>query len=221
MTAKSFRRFLIDSPLIPVAAEDCPEGGAPPCGFGSFHQQYWIDGRQLFHRAVLLTSPSKIRFKIDCCTAPPQQKQFHLVLGNIWACERSYLSTLDRFCLHANGCPKMRQTLHLYHHTYRFSEAVIWPWQTAHFAHTSIHGWNCAGVLVAVGVVDVLPACLSSKYFFWDPDLAPLALGKVSAMKEIQWVAAASLHCPSLKHYYMGYYIHVRETISCLPSSHC
>ena len=68
---------------------------------------------------------------------------------------------------------------------------------------------------MAVGVVDVLPACLSSKYFFWDPDLAPLALGKVSAMKEIQWVAAASLHCPSLKHYYMGYYIHVRTLISC------
>ncbi len=25
------------------------------------------------------------------------------------------------------------------------------------------------GVLVAVGVVDVLPRCLSSKYLFWDP----------------------------------------------------
>ena len=70
-----------------------------------------------------------------------------------------------------------------------------------------------------MGVVDVLPACLSSKYFFWDPDLAPLALGKVSAMKEIQWVAAASLHCPSLKHYYMGYYIHVWHIICCLVAS--
>ncbi len=26
-----------------------------------------------------------------------------------------------------------------------------------------------AGRLVAVGVVDVLPRCLSSKYLFWDP----------------------------------------------------
>ena len=26
-----------------------------------------------------------------------------------------------------------------------------------------------SGVLVAVGVVDVLPRCLSSKYLFWDP----------------------------------------------------
>ena len=81
VTAKSFRRFLIDSPLIPLAAEDCPEGGAPPCGFGSFHQQYWIDGRQLFHRAASLTPSSRIRFKISCCTASLQQKQFHLVPG--------------------------------------------------------------------------------------------------------------------------------------------
>lgn len=75
-----------------------------------------------------------------------------------------------------------------------------------------------ADVLVAVGVIDVLPRCLSSKYFFWDPDLAHLSLGKVSAMKEIHWVLEASKTCPSLKYYYMGYYIHVR-----MPSSafHC
>ena len=37
--------------------------------------------------------------------------------------------------------------------------------------------------LVAVGVVDILPSCLSSKYLFWDPDLAHLGLGKVTALK--------------------------------------
>lgn len=103
----SFKRFLIDTPLVPLEAADCPPGTAPPCGFGSFHQQYWIDG-----------------------------------------------------------------------------------------------------VLVAVGVVDILPGCLSSKYFFWDPDLAPLALGKVSAMLEIDWLLAANTFCPNLKYYYMGYFIY-------------
>ncbi|AQK93463.1 Arginyl-tRNA--protein transferase 1 [Zea mays] len=34
------------------------------------------------------------------------------------------------------------------------------------------------GKLVAVGVVDILPKCLSSKYLFWDPDLPFLSLGK-------------------------------------------
>lgn len=64
------------------------------------------------------------------------------------------------------------------------------------------------GKLVAVGVVDILPRCLSSKYLFWDPDFAFLSLGKYSALQEISWVKANSVHCPSLQYYYLGYYIH-------------
>ncbi|ACO65052.1 predicted protein, partial [Micromonas commoda] len=64
------------------------------------------------------------------------------------------------------------------------------------------------GKLVAVGVVDVLPYCLSSKYFFWDPDYAALSLGKLGVLREIEWVREASAHCPTLRYYYMGYYIH-------------
>jgi arginine-tRNA-protein transferase len=66
-----------------------------------------------------------------------------------------------------------------------------------------------AGRLVAVGVVDVLPRCLSSKYLFWDPDLAALGLGKYSALAEIAWVSQQQAGpCPSLAFYYMGFYIH-------------
>ncbi|KAG8068476.1 hypothetical protein GUJ93_ZPchr0005g15694 [Zizania palustris] len=43
------------------------------------------------------------------------------------------------------------------------------------------------GKLVAVGVVDILPKCLSSKYLFWDPAFAFLSLGKYTALKEIDW----------------------------------
>ncbi|KAK3407888.1 hypothetical protein EUGRSUZ_J00228 [Eucalyptus grandis] len=64
------------------------------------------------------------------------------------------------------------------------------------------------GRLVAVGVVDILPKCLSSKYLFWDPDFAFLSLGKYSALKEISWVKENQVHCPSLQYYYLGYYIH-------------
>ncbi|KAL0736515.1 hypothetical protein Bca4012_012725 [Brassica carinata] len=102
----SYRRFLVDSPLIYVQ----PSGNdvkVPPCGFGSFHQQYRVDGR-----------------------------------------------------------------------------------------------------LVAVGVVDILPKCLSSVYLFWDPDYAFLSLGKYSAIQEINWVRENQVHCPSLEYYYLGYYIH-------------
>ncbi|VAH19724.1 unnamed protein product [Triticum turgidum subsp. durum] len=64
------------------------------------------------------------------------------------------------------------------------------------------------GKLVAVGVVDILPKCLSSKYLFWDPDLAFLSLGKYTALKEIDWVKTTQKSCPSLEYYYLGYYIH-------------
>ncbi|XP_057476086.1 arginyl-tRNA--protein transferase 2-like [Actinidia eriantha] len=64
------------------------------------------------------------------------------------------------------------------------------------------------GQLVAVGVVDILPKCLSSKYLFWDPDLAFLSLGKFSALQEIAWVKENQRKCRSLEYYYLGYYIH-------------
>ncbi|KAL2567804.1 hypothetical protein AAZV13_18G026500 [Glycine max] len=105
VTENSYRRFLVDTPLIQVS----PTGDStvPPCGFGSFHQQYLIDGQ-----------------------------------------------------------------------------------------------------LVAVGVIDILPKCLSSKYLFWDPDFAFLSLGKYSAFQEIGWVKENQVYCPSLQYYYLGYYIH-------------
>ncbi|KAL8161016.1 hypothetical protein V2J09_012505 [Rumex salicifolius] len=64
------------------------------------------------------------------------------------------------------------------------------------------------GKLIAVGVIDILPKCISSKYLFWDPDYAFLSLGKFSALKEIECVKENSRCCPSLQYYYLGYYIH-------------
>jgi arginine-tRNA-protein transferase len=106
VTKASFARFLCDTPLMHAPASSYPPGGAPPCGFGSFHQQYWIDGR-----------------------------------------------------------------------------------------------------LIAVGVIDVLPRALSSKYLFWDPDYGSLSLGKLASIQEIAWIKEAHASCPSLKYYYLGYYL--------------
>ncbi|CAA3014184.1 arginyl-tRNA-- transferase 2 isoform X1 [Olea europaea subsp. europaea] len=64
------------------------------------------------------------------------------------------------------------------------------------------------GKLIAVGVIDILPKCVSSKYLFWDPDFAFLSLGKFSALEEIRWVRENQVHCPNLQYYYLGYYIH-------------
>ena len=66
--------------------------------------------------------------------------------------------------------------------------------------------------LVAVGVCDVLPTVLSSVYFYHDPDLMKLELGKLSALYEIDFVSknrnTAKYSLDDFKYYYMGYYIH-------------
>ena len=66
--------------------------------------------------------------------------------------------------------------------------------------------------LVAVGVCDVLPTALSSVYFYHDPDLMKLELGKLSALYEIDFVSknrnTAKYSMGDFKYYYMGYYIH-------------
>lgn len=62
--------------------------------------------------------------------------------------------------------------------------------------------------LVAVGVVDVLPLCLSSVYLFYDPAYSFLEFGTLSALVEIEWTRRLYGVHRSLKYYYMGFYIH-------------
>jgi arginine-tRNA-protein transferase len=47
------------------------------------------------------------------------------------------------------------------------------------------------GKLVAVGVIDVLPRCVSSVYFYYDPELAQLSLGTYASLRHVYTVNAA------------------------------
>ncbi|KAM7344930.1 arginyltransferase 1 isoform 2-T2 [Cochliomyia hominivorax] len=62
--------------------------------------------------------------------------------------------------------------------------------------------------LIAVAVIDILPYCVSSVYFFYDPDYNFLSLGTYSSLREIEFVQNLANIVPSLKYYYMGFYIH-------------
>lgn len=64
------------------------------------------------------------------------------------------------------------------------------------------------GKLFAVGVIDVLPYCVSSVYFFYDPDYMFLSLGTYGSLREVSLVRSLVKECPELKYYYLGYYIH-------------
>ena len=37
--------------------------------------------------------------------------------------------------------------------------------------------------LIAVGVIDILPHCVSSVYFFYDPDYSHLSLGTYASLR--------------------------------------
>ncbi|KAI8079689.1 arginine-tRNA-protein transferase [Gilbertella persicaria] len=64
------------------------------------------------------------------------------------------------------------------------------------------------GKLVALAVIDILPKCVSSVYFLYDPDYSFLSLGKYSAFREISLVQEYHDKMDSLQYYYMGFYIH-------------
>ncbi|XP_012154419.1 arginyltransferase 1 isoform X3 [Megachile rotundata] len=102
VTEKQYIRFLVKSPLQPWTPED-----GPPSGYGSFHEQYWLDNE-----------------------------------------------------------------------------------------------------LIAVGVIDILPSCISSVYFFYDPAYSYLSLGTFSSLREVYLTRELNKVAPALKYYYMGFYIH-------------
>ncbi|XP_022122266.2 arginyl-tRNA--protein transferase 1 isoform X1 [Pieris rapae] len=64
------------------------------------------------------------------------------------------------------------------------------------------------GKIIAVGVLDILPKCVSSVYFFYDPQYTNLTMGTYGTLREIEFTRHLHLICPELKYYYMGFYIH-------------
>ncbi|XP_076244333.1 arginyltransferase 1 isoform X2 [Calliopsis andreniformis] len=62
--------------------------------------------------------------------------------------------------------------------------------------------------LIAVGVIDILPSCISSVYFFYDPAYSHLSLGTFSSLREVYITRQLNKVAKDLKYYYMGFYIH-------------
>ncbi|CRK95940.1 CLUMA_CG009384, isoform B [Clunio marinus] len=63
------------------------------------------------------------------------------------------------------------------------------------------------GVLIAVGVIDILPECVSSVYLYYDPNYSFLSLGTYASLREIALVRELYKSCQQLSNYYLGFYI--------------
>lgn len=60
-----------------------------------------------------------------------------------------------------------------------------------------------------MAVIDILPKCLSSVYFFYDPAYGFLSLGTYSSLRELAFAQQLQREdVPDLRSYYMGFYIH-------------
>ncbi|EYB82712.1 hypothetical protein Y032_0352g3249 [Ancylostoma ceylanicum] len=58
----------------------------------------------------------------------------------------------------------------------------------------SYHQWYILdGRLLAVGVIDILPRCVSSKYMYYDPDYTFLSLGTYTALRICEYIIALPL----------------------------
>eukprot|EP00887_Chlorella_sp_A99_P004730 scaffold4.g4730.t1 len=95
VTLKSFKRFLIDSPLQQTGPELYPPGACPPSGFGSFHQQarsgswqalgrggpgmHWLEGRDMGPLSLgKLTSLQEIEWVREAVGACPSMHYYYL-----------------------------------------------------------------------------------------------------------------------------------------------
>lgn len=64
------------------------------------------------------------------------------------------------------------------------------------------------GRIVAVGVLDILPSCVSSVYLYYNPDFSSLSLGTYSALREIAFTRQLQKQSPRLAYYYLGFYVY-------------
>lgn len=62
--------------------------------------------------------------------------------------------------------------------------------------------------LIAVAVIDILPSCVSSVYFFYDPEYSHLTLGTYSSLREVYLTRQLNKVANNIKYYFMGFYIH-------------
>lgn len=67
------------------------------------------------------------------------------------------------------------------------------------------------GKLIAVGVLDILPTCVSSVYLYYDPGYSDLHLGTISAMREtllVRELQARGGPWSKMRWHLLGYYVH-------------
>ena len=121
---------------------------------------------------------------------------------------------LKKYLCTINDAKKQQRVLKNYYSFYQFLVEAPFPFkrsqQTKPIDASSTGGlyhqqYRLGGVLIAVGVVDILPSGLSSVYLYYDPIFSQkfVPMGKYAILKEIEYTRQTL----KLPYYYLGYYI--------------
>ncbi|TIA99429.1 hypothetical protein E3P92_02406 [Wallemia ichthyophaga] len=88
--------------------------------------------------------------------------------------------------------------------TYKHGRPVSMPSHYGQYHHV----YRVDGKLIAMGVLDILPECVSSVYLMYHPGYQSLNLGKISALFEVALALEMRNAGAGAVDLYMGYYIH-------------
>lgn len=166
---EGFARFLVQSPLVshtppPPVQQKGWEDADFQVPYGSYHQLYRLDGRLIAVRCFC--------FGRHACGNMVDRPSLLTSLARTSLALTCVDTMIGPFSSFPPPLPKHPSN----------------PPSLAPFTlpHTNTHQHT------QVGVVDVLPHCLSSVYCFYDPAFRQLSLGKLTALWEIHWVTQAS-----------------------------
>ncbi|XP_071505523.1 arginyl-tRNA--protein transferase 1-like [Diadema antillarum] len=170
------------------------------------HQSKAVEGPKTLEELIMdmpSNQPSKHKLETNLVRSSPMSDEFRRTFEESYAVYKKYQMTI-------HNDPETKCTVKQYKRFLVDSPLLEYhSEETPECGYGSFHQhYVLDGKIIAVGVVDILPTCLSSVYFYYDPDYRFLSLGTFSALREIAFTRLLQVTAPSIEYYYMGFYVH-------------
>uniref|UniRef100_A0A0A9W6C3 Arginyl-tRNA--protein transferase 1 n=1 Tax=Lygus hesperus TaxID=30085 RepID=A0A0A9W6C3_LYGHE len=159
---------------------------------------------EFINESIGANYPNQLELKLVRCS--PQSEEFTETFDVSHSLYQKYQATVHNDS--PSKCSKEQFKRFLVHSPLRAEERKVEGHDTPILYGSFHQQYWLNGKLIAVGVIDILPKCVSSVYFYYDPDYSHLSPGTYSSLREIEMVRKFSRIDPELQYYYMGYYIH-------------
>ncbi|XP_064456346.1 arginyl-tRNA--protein transferase 1-like [Ornithodoros turicata] len=140
------------------------------------------------------------RLKVVTVRSCPPSPEFDATLTESWKVYESYQMQVHKDP--KSECDKER------HRRFLVDSPLQHEANAAHGFGSFHQQYWLDNELIAVGVIDILPTCVSSVYLYYKPDYGFLSLGTYATLWEIAFTRELRRTCPGITRYCMGFYIH-------------